>query len=61
MSKLNTCFFHNLQEIWDHSSRERKSLFPGASDVYRETNYVRHDTTQSFVADSLLETQSASA
>ena len=30
--------------MWDHTAYERKGLFPGGDDIYRETRYSR-DTT----------------
>jgi len=34
--------------IYDHAGKERKKLFPGGEDVYRETRYSRCDETRSF-------------
>jgi len=34
--------------IYDHAGKERKSMFPGASDFYRKTRYERDDNLNSF-------------
>jgi hypothetical protein len=41
-------FFRSNKAIYDHSSHERKSLFPGGPDYYRETSYQRDEERQSF-------------
>lgn len=44
------------QAIWDHSGGQRKGMFPGAPDDYRETIYERDHVEQSYqVLHSIIE------
>ena len=47
--------------MWDHTAYERKGLFPGGDDIYRETRYSRDTTTFTVVASILEENAKAAA
>lgn len=41
-------YIRTNKAIYDHASKERKSLFPGGIDSYRSNSYVRDDEHESF-------------
>jgi hypothetical protein len=43
------------KNIYDHSGKQRKYLFPGGADEYRYYSFVREDENETFQVNSLLD------
>ena len=46
--QLGHVLIYSLKAIYDHSSQQRKGVFPSSPDTYRYNVYVRDEQSQSF-------------